>query len=246
MIRRILAAALLLACGALRGATDLRSCAARLVLEADGSAQGRLVVQVSDAVPGAFDVPFAFPGAQELRVVEGPGGTTAALIPAAGQARLRLTLPQGVPSAVQLTLAFAVPKAVVSPAASKGEAVSRVRLLRHAFVNTQEDVIDAYAVVVLLPPGDQVQAVREALPKPGKTEAEPRVRLGRVDGRQSATLRAGPLRQGDDTSMSVELTSARRSWGWLVAGLALALLYLVHFRDLVAAPARGDGEAPRP
>lgn len=244
MIRRVLAAALLLACAALRGAADVRSCAVRLVLEADGTARGRLVLQVASAAPGSFDVPFAFPEIRDLRVAEGPAGTAAALAPAAGQARLRLTLPQGVPASLQVALDFAVPNALVRPEASKGEAPSRVRLLRHAFVNTQEDVIDAYAVEVLLPPGDQVQAVREALPKPGKTEAEPRVRLGRLEGRQSATLRAGPLRQGDDTSMSVELTSARRSWSWLVAGIALALLYLVHFRDLVAAPARA-GDTPR-
>ena len=42
------------------------------------------------------------------------------------------------------------------------------------------------------------------------------------------------MKQGDDTSMTLELVPERKSWGWLLAGLALCAIYLFRFRDLVA------------
>ena len=61
-----------------------------------------------------------------------------------------------------------------------------------------------------------------------------RQRLGKVDGRQNAVLQMTAMKQGDDTSMALELVPERKAWGWLLAGLALCAVYLFHFRDLVA------------
>ena len=57
--------------------------------------------------------------------------------------------------------------------------------------------------------------------------------LGWFDGQQGALLQLSGLRQGDRTSMELEVVNERRSYGWLLVGLVLVAGYLVSFRDLV-------------
>jgi hypothetical protein len=132
-------------------------------------------------------------------------------------------------------LGFDIPQAFSYTESGKGSGVVKTRFVKHAFVNTQEAEVGEYRFEVLLPAGTMVQAIREQLPKPGKSESEPRVRLGKIDGCQSATLQFKKVKQGDDTSMSVEIVNTRKSFVWLVAGLLLGGLYLVYFhRDYFA------------
>ncbi len=238
MMRRALFVAFLalLACSTLLSAVDVKEYTVRLRIQPDGSAKGQIQLRLLDAAPGPFEVPFGIANALELKVADGPRGTEAVLVPTDGQPRIRITLPEGAPTEVSLSLYFAEAQVYSKLKTSKGKGASPVRLLRHTFVNTREGVIGEYRFEVLLPEGTMAQAIREQLPKPSKQEFEPRVRLGRIEGLQSATLRYGPMRQGDDTTMSLEMTSTRRSWGWLLVGCALALLYLVRFRDLVVPP----------
>jgi hypothetical protein len=80
----------------------------------------------------------------------------------------------------------------------------------------------------------RAHAIREALPKLGKKEATPRVRLATIDSRNGARLQVARLLQGESASMQLELVPQKKSLGWLMAGLVLSILYLVSFRDLVA------------
>jgi hypothetical protein len=101
-------------------------------------------------------------------------------------------------------------------------------------VNTQPTLIKDFSFLAALPEGSRFQAIREQLPKQKKSEAEPRVRLGGENGRQSALLKIASLKQGDATSMQLEIVPNSRSLLWLLVGLILSALYLVRFRDLVA------------
>jgi hypothetical protein len=107
------------------------------------------------------------------------------------------------------------------------------RILKYAFVNSQDALIRDFRMLVALPEGSRFQAIREQLPKQTRTEAEPRVRLGGEGGRQNALLRLADLDQGDDTSMTLEVVPNRRSPLWLAFGTVLSALYLFKFRDLV-------------
>ena len=78
------------------------------------------------------------------------------------------------------------------------------------------------------------QAIREQLPRPKKSEVGPRVLLSKIDGRQAAILQFTAIRQGDDTSMLLEVVPVRKPLGWLLVGLVLSGLYLFKFRDIVA------------
>lgn len=151
-----------------------------------------------------------------------------------------IQLPQAVPSELKLDFSFHVPDVLVEPKETGGEKSGLPAgslLLRHVFVNTQAASIAAYRVEALLPEQTRVQMIREQLPRPKRSEVLPRVRLDRIDGHQGAVLQYSNLKQGDRTSMVLEVVEESRSYVWLLVGLALSVAYLIGFRDLVT-PAR--------
>jgi hypothetical protein len=182
------------------------------------------------------NVPLGFTEVEGLTLMEGPKGVRLELGPSKGQRLLHVFLPEGVPTEATLNITFSVSRAFLSLEPAPGEKATLPngsRLFRHAFVNTQEGVIGIYRFELLFPDGLMAQAIREQLPKPKKSEVGPRVLLAKIAGRQAAILQFANLRQGDDTSMVVELVPVRKSLGWLLVGLALAGLYLFYFRDIV-------------
>jgi hypothetical protein len=235
MIRRALL--LLTAAAGLQAGTAIRSYDLRLVAMPDGSARGTARLELAQAEPGPLAVPVGASVLQDLRLEEAPAGTTLQAGPAQGQALLHAQLPKDVPAAATLAFSFRLPHAFLPTDPQPGQKptlASGNRLFRHAFVQTQAAAVGSYRCAFLFPEGMMAQSVREALPKPRKTEVAPRVRLERIEGRQAAVLRMDNLQQGDDAAMTLELTPERKSPGWLLAGTALSLVYLIGFRDLVA------------
>ncbi len=223
-----------LACSA--GAAEIRAYDVRVALDAGGAGRGTASLVLAGSPGETFDVPLAT-GWRDVR----PGETSAGVLlaaPADRGATLRVTLPGAPQETHRAAFAFDVPAAYAKR--DDGASTGRLtmprdsRILRFAFVNTQVTPIRSFRALFLLPEGARVQAIREALPKPGRSETEPRVRLGGEAGLQTAAFRLSDLVQGDDGSMQVEVVPGRRSLLWLAAGLVLSVLYLVKFRDLVA------------
>lgn len=242
MIRRLLP--LLLLAVATLGATDIKSYQVRLDAAADGSATGTAEIQLSGCAPGRLNLPMGFSNIDGLRIDQAPKGLRLEQGPTNGQVLLHLDLPAGVAAEITVGISFRVPKAFVRIEPGPGEKSSfpaGSRLFRHALVATQEGVLGSYRFELLFPPGSRAQSIREQLPKLGKTEVGPRVRLGKSDGRQNAVLQMSALKQGDDTSMALELVPEGKSLGWLAVGLLLSGLYLFYFRDLVA---KANPESP--
>ncbi len=235
MSRRLLLA-VLLATASLLPATEIREYRVRLGIQPDGTSRATGSLLLAKCTPGSFGLPLGVMKPKDLKLVNGPLGSDIKLLPAEGQALLQVTLPSGVPPDLTLTFTFSSPQGFTFVESGKGSGATKLRMVAHSFVNTQEMEIKSYRFEVLLPTGAMVQAIREQLPKTGKSEVEPRVRLGKIDGCQSATLQFTKVKQGDDASMSVEIVPVRKSWVWLLAGLALAGIYLFYFRDLVAPP----------
>ena len=90
------------------------------------------------------------------------------------------------------------------------------------------------------------QKIAEQLPRPKRSDLLPRVRLDRFDDRQGATLQLTGIKQGDRTSVVLNVVPARPSYGWLLAGLAISLAYLVGFRSLVKTAPSPEGQATQP
>ena len=219
------------------GATEIKSYKVRLDTTADGTGKGTAEVILSACAPGRLNLPLGFSGITGLRLEDSPPRLKLEQGPTNGQALLHLDLAEAVTGEATVKFSFIVPKAFVNIAPGPGEKSTfpaGSRLFRHALVATQEGLIGAYRFELLFPQGTRAQAIREQLPKLGKFEAGPRVRLGKSEGRQNAVLQVAALKQGDDTSLALELVPERKSWGWLVAGLLLSALYLIYFRDLAA------------
>lgn len=234
----------LLLAAATLDATDIKTYQVRLDAAADGSATGTAEVQLTGCVPGRLNLPMGFTTIEGLRLDQAPKGLRLEQGPTNGQVLLHLDLPAGVSAETAVGFSFRVPKAFVRIEPAPGEKSAfpdGSRLFRHALVATQEGVLGSYRFELLFPPGSRAQAIREQLPKLGKTEAGPRVRLGKSDGRQNAVLQMSSLKQGDDTSMALELVPEQKSLGWLAVGLLLSGLYLFYFRDLVA---KADPDSP--
>jgi hypothetical protein len=236
-MKKILAFALLALLPGLAPAAEIRAYTTRLDVDAAGAGRASSTLVIAGSASEALDVPMSHRSFANVRVVEAAEGLRVEP-PAAGAATFRVTLPPAAAATSRLSITFEVPEALDPPpdpaAAEKPTTPLESRTLRYAFVNTQPTLIKDFSFLVVLPEGSRFQAIREQLPKQKKSEAEPRVRLGGEDGRQSALLRLGGLRQGDATSMQLETVPNSRSLLWLVVGLILSALYLVRFRDLVA------------
>ena len=231
---RLLPLFLLATC--LSAATKIRSYQMGLDIKPDGTATATATLTLDTCVPGTLVVPVGFASVTGLKVDNAPAGVRLDPAPKA----VRLQLPEGVAPACTVTFSFPVAKAYKdAPKGNTGEKplAAANRVLAFALVNTQETAIDAFRLDVRLPEGMMVQTIREQLPKLGKTEAGPRVRLNKVDGRQGGFLQLSPMAQGDSTALTLELTPTRKSPLWLLVGLLLGGLYLFFFRDLVAAKA---------
>lgn len=229
-MRRLLLPFLLL--GSALSAAEIQSYSTRVELSPDGAGRATATLRVAGSASETVEIPVGFKASGFL-LADGPKG----LRLESHGANVRVVLP---PEAGVWTCTFTfaadgvfAPEAV--PEGEKARMPGTSRVVRAAFVHTYDDPIGAFSVEVVLPSGYRFQAIKEAVPRPGKKEAEPRVRLGRTAGRQTALLKASGLKQGDSAGMVLEAVPSSRSFLWLAAGLAIALLYLYLFRDMVQA-----------
>jgi len=236
------AAAIALAClvvPSLAPAAEIARYDARVRIAADGLARVTLVLDLGRVTPGTVLIPIGYRATTNLRVIS-PIGVTAA----GDGSLIRLTVPPDAPESVRVTVAFDVAQALELTDPAPGERATLppgMRHLRPAFMNSQPGAIGRFEFRVMFPDGLRAHALRDALPKLRKGEAGPRARLEVIDGQPGAVLFVDRIGQGEAASMFVELVPVSRSLGWLLAGLALAIAYLVGFRDLVRSP-----QAPEP
>lgn len=218
-------------------ASEIRAYGVRVEINDDGAANGSATLRLADVEAGRITIPLGFAPVSQLRLESAPAGTAITSEERNGQTVVALDLPAAASGETAIAFAFHVGSAFASSklaAGQKSTLPANNRILAHTLVNTEPTAIGAYQVEFLFPEDMRAHAIREALPKLAKSETEPRVRLAEIGARNGARLRIGRLQQGDKTSMQVELRSRKRSPWWLVTGLALSILYLIQFRDLVA------------
>jgi hypothetical protein len=240
MNRLFMAVVLMCACAG-ANATAIKTYEARLEVAADGSALVTVNLKLTGSQPGMVPLPVGFGTLDDFQLQDAPRGVQLNPVPSKDQSIVEIDLPQAVAADVKLSFTFRAPDVLAQPKNTAGEKSglpAGSRLLRHGFVNTQAATIAAYRVEVRLPEEVRVQMIREQLPKPKRTEVLPRVRLDRIDGNQGALLQVANLKQGDKTSMVLEVVEDGRSYVWLLVGLLLSAAYLVGFRDLVTPAAR--------
>ncbi len=235
-MKRILAFALLAAVPVPGSAAEIREYVTRLDVDAGGAGRATSTLVIAGDPSETVVIPLSHGAGMNFRLTEATDGLRVEP-PTEKAATLRVTLPPATTGPSRLAFAFDVPRVFArAPEPAEGMKLTMPRdsrILRYAFVNSQDTLVKDFRTLVTLPEGFRFQAIREQLPKQTRSEVEPRVRLGGEGGRQSALLRLANLGQGDDTSMQLEVVPSRRSPLWLVAGLVLSVLYLFKFRDLV-------------
>ena len=233
---RTLALLLLLVPGLARAA-EISQYTTDLSVDPDGVGHAVCRLVMTGGASETLEIPLSHGAWTNFRLAEASEGLRLEP-PRETSETVRVTLPAATSAPSRLTFTLDVPLAlarVENPApGARLTMPAESRTLKYAFVNTQETLIKDFRMLVTLPEGYRFQAIREQLPRPTKSEVEPRVRLGGDGGRQNALLRVSNLRQGDDTSMLLEAVPDHRSLLWLVAGVALSGLYLAGFRNLVA------------
>ena len=222
----------LLLCCLTAGAAEIQQYGTKVDLAADGTAKATADVTLSGAAGETVEIPVGFKASGYL-LAKGPQGLK--LEPSAGG--VKVTLPPAV-GAWTFSFTFDAAGVLMPEVVREGRKPAypgTSRLLRHAFVNTKDAPILDYSMEASLPAGYRFMAIKEKLPRMGEAEVEPRVRLGKTDGRQTARLPASGLKQGGSASMLLEAVPTRISPLWLLTGLLGMVLYLIFFRDLVAA-----------
>ncbi|MEO8585821.1 MAG: hypothetical protein ABI584_06650 [Acidobacteriota bacterium] len=236
-MKEVLALALLALAPRLVRAAEVSQYTTRLDVDAEGAGRATSSLVIAGSPAEVVEIPLSHGAWTNFRPAEIPDGLR--LEPPRERATtIRVTLPPASAEPSRVSFTFDVPKVFLKtedPSAGAKLTLPREsRILRYAFVNSQETLIKDFRMLVALPEGQRFQAIREQLPKQTRSEAEPRVRLGGEGGRQNALLRLANLDQGDDTSMQLEVVPSRRSPLWLVLGVILSALYLFRFRDYVA------------
>lgn len=214
---------------------------------ASGEAQVRGRVELAACAPGEVVLPLGFAAVRDFRLSAAPSGATYTVAPAAEQSLLRLALPPGVQESCTIDFELTATGLLVpaSGPGGKGEAAAAERwTLRHTLLASREEPIGRYRAELVFPSGLRAHAVRDASPRLRKSEPGPRAALVEIDGRRGVRFEVGELRQGETAALQVELVPAARSPLWWVAGVALSVLYLYRFRDLVTSPQAG-GEKTR-
>ena len=235
-MRRLVAFLTLAIACASASAVEIRSYETRIDVGRDGAARATARLELADASAGRLRVPVGFAKIGEFRADEVPPGVTMVSRSSADAAWVEIELPQDVPAELKLGFSFRSNGVLFVPKPEPGQKTTLPegsQLLRHRFVNTQEAPIGRYSATVLFPEELIAHRINEQLPRVGRKEFIPRVELGRFEGRQGALLQMSNLRQGDRTSMELEIVAERRSFVWLLLLLPLAVGYLFAFRDLV-------------
>lgn len=232
--------------GGAAGATVIERYATELDVQADGGSWATVTLDLKDCQPGRITLPVGFGGVGRFQLKGVPEGVVLNLAPGKESSTLEIELPSGIAESTSLRFAFVAPDVLGRPKTAAGEkarVATDTQLLRHSFVNTGALEIGVYELSVQLPGDLRIQKIAEQLPKPKRSDVLPRVRLGRTDDRQGADLQLAKMKQGDRTSMVLNVVPARHSYGWLLAGLALSLAYLAGFRSLVKADPSPEGQA---
>lgn len=208
-------------------ATPVTAYELRLDLRPDGSADVALTLHVAASGSQTVRVPFPWSELTEARLATAPPSSTYTVTPSGERATLSVDLPMAPSAPLEIRLIGRV-KGVVSEPGPAG------RSMRLAMMNVEPATLPDLTFLIAFPEGWRAHAIREALPKAGKSDAAPRAVLQFVDGRPGVRLHADALVQGEAASLRIDLAPTSRSPGWLIAGLALAALYLRSFRDLTA------------
>lgn len=217
----------------------------RYMLAEDGSAVLETTMILGAPGPTELLLPLDHGEAGEFTIeagraafASGQDGTSDPVRRAAGRPLLALTMDEGAAAGDTVRVRCRLPKAIDWAGASGPFGVYDVS---RTLINDSGVSIGRYRLEIALPPSYRFRRVTGSEPafKP-QVSPDPPYAVRHRDGRDVASLTANQFRPGNRVKLGVEAERVRRGAVPLVAGLILAALYLVFFRNqLTRAPAKG-------
>lgn len=207
----------------------------------DGDALVEVSAVLGKGGSGDLLLPFAFENGSDFNILSGPvhfaaspqDGEALALRDVLGFHMLNLVLDDGAAVGDTVRVRSRVPAWFDRKKARQqfGEfALSR------SFVNSSGHVFRKFELALELPEGMLVHSVTRVVPAYDPKESpEPPYAVGHHGGRGWATLGLDDLGPSGNCRLDLHIRSAQRGRLPLLAGLALAALYLVFFRDVLKA-----------
>ncbi|MHC1739173.1 MAG: hypothetical protein AB9882_14295 [Ignavibacteriaceae bacterium] len=105
--------------------------------------------------------------------------------------------------------------------------------LKFTFANSSIPLIKDFTSSVILPEGYIIGSVVESIPKQKSEESIPPFKLFREKERNGISLSAEKLRIGENAFLNFKFKSGEKPYYFLFALIAIVVLYLVFFRDVL-------------
>lgn len=209
-----------------------------LSVAADGDAVVTVTAVVGRVSSMDLLLPWQYAGGRDHQIVRGPAtfrtgpdGSPAPLVDVLGRSCWNLQLAAEAAPGDTVVATAVLPGWYDASGSRRQFGVHRFAL---AWVNTSRFVLREFSLALELRPGLLVDAVGATTPafNPSRSAAPPYA-VGRVGDRGTFTLAVAGLAPADRTAFTVDARPARRGPVPLLAGVALAVLYLVFFRDVL-------------
>jgi hypothetical protein len=243
MIKRALSCCLFVLClGALAPAygSELSRYDETVVLHNDGSAAIRLSLTFAGQMEPKVLIPVRHAALLNLqaqgiapasvRQVENKGNYFVALDVSGNDAR---------PAATEISFRVKNYFASGGPSAPFGN-----RELGYRFVNVTFSHIEKFAAELVLPGGYVFNAINSFSPKPKKSGTAFPYAFSRKDGQDVVRIAADDVKLGDEIALTCTFKNTKKSKWLLLALIALAVAYLVFFRDILKNGENASGAKP--
>lgn len=209
-----------------------------LAVDADGDATVSVTAVLGRVSSMDLLLPWQFEGGRGHQIVRGPalfgpgaGGEASPLVDVLGRPHWNLLLAPGAAAGDTVVLAAVVP-GWYDREASRRE--FGVHALARSWINTSRFVMEDFRLGLVLPPGLLVDAVGATTPAYDASRSpQPPYGVGRDGDRGTCEIRAAALAPAGRVGLALEARPVRRGPVPLWAGLVLAVLYLVFFRDVL-------------
>jgi len=204
----------------------------------DGDAQVEVRVVLTEGGSGDLLLPFSFVDGHDFTILSGPArfaadetGAAQPLRRVLGHLMLNLITDPMARAGDEVRVQAAIPGwfQVEESRRPYGEFA-----VRRDFVNRSGFFLRELHMGVRLPDGMRVHAIPKVVPAyDAKKNPQPPFAVGVVDGHGTAHLTAANLQPADAVRMDILFRPVRRGPIPLIVGLALAVLYLLFFRDVL-------------
>jgi hypothetical protein len=212
----------------------------RITIGSDGNAGVKVLAVLGKGGSGDLLLPFAFEEGLDFAILSGPvvfsrnaAGAPEPLREVLGHRMLNLITTPMAAAGDTVLVAASVPGWFDQKEAR--EEYGEFSLGR-TYLNTTRFLVKKFTLGLELPPGMLVHTVTKVVPGyDPKISPEPPYQIGRSADRGWAILKQDNLAPAAGCGLDLHIRPARRGPVPLIAGVVLALLYLVFFRDVLKA-----------